>query len=61
MLSRGPFRRIWSLPGNGLGNDLRLAYSANETGHVKDSCLRHSWDGDVAGVPDRQAPYRVAN
>jgi hypothetical protein len=48
-------------PGNGFGNDLRLASSANETGPVKNLGPRRSWDGDAAGVRDHLALYRVAN
>ena len=38
---------------------MRLAFSANETGDVKNPCVRHSWDGDAAGVTDRWRLYRV--
>lgn len=36
-----------------MGNNLRRASGAKETSHVNDSCVRHSLDVVVAGVPGR--------
>jgi hypothetical protein len=35
-----------------LGNNLRLAFSANETGEVKNLDVRHSWVVDAASVAE---------
>jgi hypothetical protein len=42
-----------------LGNTLRPASSANETGDVKNQGVRLSWGVDAVGVPDRWHLYRV--
>lgn len=57
MKQMSSFRGRW--PGNGLGNNLRLASSANETGDVKNFGACHSWDGDAAGVPIRRRLSRM--
>jgi hypothetical protein len=44
-----------------LGNNLRLAAGAHETGDVKNLCVGHSLNGDAADVPDHLAICRVAN
>jgi hypothetical protein len=44
-----------------LGNNLRLASNANETGDVKNLGVRQSWDSEAAGVPDGLRLCRIVN
>jgi hypothetical protein len=44
-----------------MGNNLRLASSANETGRVNDSRVWPFWAGDAAGVPNLWNLDRAVN
>jgi len=44
--------------------DLRSSTLANQTGRVKNPCVRHEWsigERELKGVPDRWCLYRVVD